>query len=152
MKFNQKEYIKQYQKDNYKMYGFRVKKTDVELIEKLDNLKNRNEYIINSLKNNSNTNGVLSIKDIKSIIKPILNSKEIYNIYLFGSYARGEANADSDVDIYCEHGDIKNLYNVVEINEVLQTALNRKVDIIFEGSKLNQYFEENMKKDLIKLC
>ena len=149
--FNQKEYIKNYQKQNYKMYAFRVRKDNFELINKLDSLKNKNEFIINSLNNSSNT-GTLSIKQIRDIIVPILNKNNIYEIYLFGSYARGEARSNSDVDIYCEKGSIKSLYDAASLNEELKQALKKEVDIVYTSSKLGHYFEENMKKDLIKLC
>lgn len=95
---------------------------------------------------------ILSLKELKLIIKPILNEKGIFDIYLFGSYARGEANKNSDVDIYCEHGNVKNLYDVFDLNENLKKALNKNVDIIFKDSKLEKEFENNLKKDLIKLC
>ena len=44
------------------------------------------------------------LKQIKEIIKPILNNYGIKKICLFGSYARGEANKDSDIDIFCDKG------------------------------------------------
>lgn len=153
MGFDQKEYIKSYHKNNYKMFAFRVRKDDIELLDKLKKIKNKNEYIINLLKGNSETNnGVLTIKELKLIIKPILNKKGIFDIYLFGSYARGEANNNSDVDIFCEHGNVKSLYDVYDLNEELKKALNKNIDIIFKDSKLEKSFEDNMKKDLIKLC
>lgn len=154
MAFNQKEYTKEYQKKNYKMFVFRVRKDDKEVINKLKKAKNRNEYIINLIKNTDQIkqNNVLTLKEIKLIIKPILNKKGINEIYLFGSYARGEANTNSDIDIYCEHGNVKSLYDVYDINEELKKALKKDVDVVFKGSKMEKTFEENMKRDLIKIC
>lgn len=45
-------------------------------------------------------NIIYSIEEIGKIIKPILLNHEITEIFLFGSYARAEATASSDVDIY----------------------------------------------------
>lgn len=53
------------------------------------------------IKNDIDSKKVLTLKKIKETIKPILNSYGIKDIYLFGSYARGEANSQSDIDIYC---------------------------------------------------
>ncbi len=39
---------------------------------------------------------------------------EFKDVYLFGSYARGEANRNSDVDIYCDNDDIKPLREYCE--------------------------------------
>ena len=47
MPSNQINYINKYNKNNYKMYQFRVKKTELDLINKLDNISNRNSYITN---------------------------------------------------------------------------------------------------------
>lgn len=146
--FNQKEYIKEYQKENYKMYAFRVKKDDKSLIKKIESIKNKNDYFVSLIKKDD----ILTIKKIKEIIMPILNSKGIKEIYLFGSYARGEADSNSDVDIYCEIGNVKNLYDVVDLNEELEKRLKKDVDLIFSNSRLEKTFEENMRKDLIKLC
>lgn len=41
---------------------------------------------------------VFTLKDIASRIRPVVKKYGIKEIYLFGSYARGEANEDSDLD------------------------------------------------------
>ena len=41
----------------------------------------------------------LSINDIKTKSTPICKNYDVAQAYLFGSYARGEATEDSDVDI-----------------------------------------------------
>ena len=43
--------------------------------------------------------GILSIDDIKRIVSQVLSQHEVEYCYLFGSYARGEANEKSDVDL-----------------------------------------------------
>ena len=151
MSFNQVEYISKFNKNNYKMYQFRVKKNDKELIEYLDKKENRNSYIL-SLINDDINKKVYSLKEIKRIIKPILNKYGISDIYLFGSYARGEAKSNSDIDIYCDKGNIKTLIDQSELEEELENALNKKVDIIFTTSILDEYFKEQIKEDMIKLC
>lgn len=151
MSFNQVEYISKFNKNNYKMYQFRVKKIDKELIDYLDKKENRNNYIL-SLINDDINKKVYSLKEIKRIIKPILNKYGINDIYLFGSYARGEAKSNSDIDIYCDRGNIKTLIDQGELEEELENALNKEVDIIFTTSILDEYFKEQIKEDMIKLC
>ena len=51
MPFNQTEYISNFNKNNYKMYQFRVKKTNKNIINYLDNIKNRNSYIVSLIPN-----------------------------------------------------------------------------------------------------
>ena len=147
--FNQNEYITKFNKENYKMYQFRVKQSDTSIINYLDNIQNRNKYIVELIDDNIN---VLSIKEIKDRVKPILNKYGIINIYLFGSYARGEAKSTSDVDIYCDKGNIKTFIDQGNLEDELKQALNKEVDIVFNTSHMDDYFKEQIMKDMIKLC
>ena len=148
-----KDYISKYNRENYKQYIFRVRKDDKEIINKIDSISNKNAYFYSLVSNESNNNpNIYSIKKIKQIIKPILNKYGIFEIYLFGSYARGEANKDSDIDIYCEKGKIKTLIDQGRLEEELEKSLNKKVDIIFTSATLKDYFKQQIMEDLIKLC
>ena len=151
MSHNQLNYISKYNKENYKMYPFRVKKNDIDIINKLENISNRNAYITGLIKEDIDSK-VLTIKAIKEKIKPIMSKHNIKDVYLFGSYARGEANSNSDIDIYCDSGDLRSLYDEVSFKEELENALNKKVDVITIGSSIHEYFKEQLEKDLIKLC
>ena len=122
MKFNQAKYIAKFNKNNYKMYQFRVKKTETTIINYLDNVENRNKYIMELIDSDVNRS-VYTIKEIKNIIKPILNKHGITDINLFGSYARGDARPDSDIDIYCDKGNIRTLIDQVVLEEELENAL-----------------------------
>ena len=133
------------------MYPFRVKKSDEELIKKLNSVDNRNSYITRLIQEDINP-GILTIKQIKDKIKPVMEKHNIKDVYLFGSYSRGEANRDSDVDIYCESGDIQSLYDEVDFVEELETALGKKVDVITIGSQMHEYFRTQLEKDMIKIC
>lgn len=149
MSFNQKQYISNFNKDKYKSYLFRVKKENMNIINKLESLTNKNEYINSLIEKDVST---LTIKQIKDIVKPILNKYGIFEIYLFGSYARGEANKDSDIDIYCEKGNLNTLFKIGYVFEELKTALNKEVDLVFIGSDFDDdEFEEELKRDYIKI-
>ena len=148
---NKKAYINQYNKDNYKMYQFRVRKSDVDLINKLDSVHNRNSYITNLIINDLKPN-VLSIKQIKDRIKPIIKKHQIKDVYLFGSYSRGEANENSDVDIYCDKGDLRTLYDEVDLIDEFENALGKKVDLVTIGSRMQDFFKQQIEEDMIKIC
>ena len=148
---NKEAYINQYNKDNYKMYQFRVRKSDVDLINKLDSVHNRNSYITNLIINDLKPN-VLSIKQIKERIKPIIKKHQIKDVYLFGSYSRGEANENSDVDIYCDKGDLRTLYDEVDLIDEFENALGKKVDLVTIGSSMQDFFKQQIEEDMIKIC
>ncbi len=150
--FDQKEYIKNYNKNFYKMYQFRIKKNDKELNEHLDKIENKNSYIVHLIKNDIDQKEIYTIKQIKDIIKPILNKHNIYNIYLFGSYSRGEATKESDIDIFCEKGNIKTLIDQGKLEDELESKLKKEVDLIFTSSTMDDFFRQEIEKDLIKIC
>lgn len=152
MSFNKNKYISEYNKNTYKMYQFRVRKDDKKMIKYLDNKKERNSYIVSLIDDDLNSNKVLTLKRIKAIVKPILNKYGIADIFLFGSYARGEANSKSDIDIYCDSGNIRTLIDQGKIKEELEKSLKKKVDIVFKSSLKDEFFEKQIMEDMIKLC
>ena len=151
MALNHLKYISEYNKENYKMYQFRVRKSDKDLIYKLDNVENRYAYLRNLILNDIKPS-ILTIKQIKERIKPVIQKHSIKNVYLFGSYSRGEANRDSDVDLYCDKGDIRSLLDEVGLINELEKALGKKVDLVTIGSTMHPYFKEQLEEDMIKIC
>ena len=149
MAFNQIKYQDNYNKDKYKMYQFRVKKEETNIIEFLDQVENKNQYLVSLVENDLN---VYSLKQLKTLIKPIFQKYEINEIYLFGSYARGEATKDSDVDIYCSKGNVRSLIDQGRLIDELKAVLNKEVDIVFDTSEINDYFKTQIMEDMIKLC
>ena len=72
--------------------------------------------------------GVLSLDEIKEIVTSVLANKEIAFAYLFGSYAKGEANEHSDVDLLIS-GSITGL-DFFSLGGELERALHKRVDVI----------------------
>lgn len=71
---------------------------------------------------------ILTFDDIISIVKPLAEKYHIREVYLFGSYARGEADAESDVDILAVGGDGFKLTNILAFGYELSVAFGRNVD------------------------
>ncbi|MBO7574000.1 MAG: nucleotidyltransferase domain-containing protein [Bacilli bacterium] len=151
MAFNQQKYIDSFNKETYKMFPFRVRKDNIKVINKLNSVSNKNKYIVSLIENNIDPS-VLTIKQIKTRMLPIMAKHNIHEVYLFGSYARGEATNKSDIDIYCESGDIKTLIDQGFFEDELEEALGKEVDIVFIGSLMDDYFRQQLEGDLIKLC
>lgn len=151
MASNTVNYVARYNKENYKMYPFRIKRMDEDLINKLESVPNRNAYIKDLILEDIHPE-TLTIKQIKTRIKPIIVKHNIKEVYLFGSYARGEANRNSDVDIYCDRGDVNSLWKLSSLRDELEEALGKKVDIVIIGSELHSFFVEQLEEDKIKIC
>lgn len=55
----------------------------------------------------------------------------VRRIGVFGSYARGQETAESDVDVYVEFDDDQRIYdNYFELYELLEKILGRPVDLV----------------------
>ena len=72
--------------------------------------------------------GILPLDLIKQTLSDVLDSKPVDFAYLFGSYAKGEADAKSDVDIMVS-GAITGL-EFFSLGGELERALHKNVDII----------------------
>ena len=76
----------------------------------------------------------LSAYDIE-LIKRVFQNKPVKRAFLFGSFARGEADHDSDVDILVELDYSKHIgIGFVKIKNQLEEALNKNVDLVSENS------------------
>jgi predicted nucleotidyltransferase len=71
-----------------------------------------------------------TVKDIKRRITPAAKKYGVGKVYLFGSYSRGDANANSDVDLCIEKGKIKTLLDLSGFKIDVENALCKKVDIL----------------------
>lgn len=82
-------------------------------------------------------NNILSIDEIIEKTKPIFDDEEfsfVDKVYLFGSYARNEANENSDIDFMI----CLSSYDGVGLNfyglyPKLQEATNKNVDVLTEN-------------------
>ena len=72
--------------------------------------------------------GILSLDKIKKLLVPVLNKHNIKYCYLFGSYARGEARENSDVDLLIDT-EITGM-NFFELVEEIRETLHKKIDIL----------------------
>lgn len=90
--------------------------------------------------------------DIEMIEYHVVNLAKAYGakkVSLFGSFARGEEDLDSDVDILLEKGNIKGM-QVFDFQEDLQKALDRKVDVVTTAGASDRFLR-NIEPDTVVL-
>ena len=85
-------------------------------------------------------------KLFKKIVS-ILARYRVKKIAIFGSYARGEAKPESDVDILVEFSERKSLLDLVGIEQELSEALGVKADLLTEKS-ISPYLIDRIKKEM----
>ena len=144
-------YVAHYNKENYYSFLLRIPKKSEEIIKKMESVPSKNNYILNLI-NEDISSSVLKLSFIKKVLKEVFKKFQIEKIYLFGSYARGEANKDSDIDILCEKGNISTLLEKIALEDELEQKLGKKVDLIFLDSTMSDYFKIKIQEDLIALC
>lgn len=72
----------------------------------------------------------ISVEQIKEKINPILRKYPVKKAILFGSFAKGEANNTSDIDLYIDtNGELKGL-DFVGLLEILVDTLGVNIDLI----------------------
>ena len=70
-------------------------------------------------------NNVFTLTDIANLIKPIVRKYGVKEIYLFGSYARGDADEDSDLDFLVFGGENFKLTMIFALAEDLRGILKK---------------------------
>ncbi len=96
-------------------------------------------------------NKVFTIENIIGLVKPIAEKYHVDQIYLFGSYARGEAGIDSDLDFLVYGGERFKLTMIFALAEELREVLKKNVDV-FEIHEINQnseFYNTIMKERLL---
>jgi len=81
----------------------------------------------------------------KNYIKEKFNVK---NIYLVGSYARGEEKVTSDIDIMVEMK--PDFDNYFDLKYFLEKKLQKKVDLLLENN-IRHLIKKNLEKDKINV-
>lgn len=77
--------------------------------------------------------------------KDTLNKYGVKNIALFGSYIKGTAKKDSDLDFLVEfEPDKKNFDNYMDLKFFLEDNLNKNVDLV-----INENIKEELREEIL---
>jgi hypothetical protein len=77
----------------------------------------------------------------------ICRKNDVAMVGIFGSMARGEATAQSDIDLLVKFAKRKSLLALVRLERELSSALGRKVDLLTEAA-ISPYLRERVLGDL----
>jgi uncharacterized protein len=73
-----------------------------------------------------------------------------HNVRIFGSVARGEGHADSDIDFLVEMDNGRSLLDLIELSQDLETLLQRKVEVLTDKG-LSPYLEQRIHAEAVLL-
>ena len=91
-----------------------------------------------------------SINELRQIISPIAKAHGVESVPLFGSYARGSALTDSDVDLKIEKGQLRSLFQLSGFRLAVEDALKLPVDLITSETS-DRTFLDSIQKDEVLL-
>ena len=83
---------------------------------------------------------VYTVDEISKILVPIMKKYKAEKAFLFGSYARNEADKDSDIDIMVIGGSGFDPTDIFSIADELHRVANKEVDV-YEKSEINSTSE-----------
>ena len=82
-----------------------------------------------------------------SRLTELCQQNDVARLGVFGSIARGEASADSDVDLIVEFSRPKSLLSLVALERQMASALGKKVDLLTEAA-ISPYLRDRILRDL----
>ena len=98
---------------------------------------------------------MLTLEEIKSAVVECLPKDFIEKVYLFGSYARGDADENSDVDLHIYTKNHCGLLRIAGFRLDLVEKLGVEVDVVIgrlpEKSIHDRRFKDNVESDEVLL-
>ena len=96
------------------------------------------------------SNEIYSIEQIRNIVAPIAKQHGVQRIFLFGSYANGNATSNSDIDLCVDSSNLNSLFALGGLYADLEEALKKSIDMVTESSlkyNTDAFFLENLRRD-----
>ena len=91
-----------------------------------------------------------SIDEIQKALIPIARKYEVKRIAIFGSYARGEADASSDIDLHLiETGGLWGYFKLYSFKHELEACFGRAVDVLTTGAMDDEVLERVRKEEVL---
>lgn len=97
---------------------------------------------------------VYTLDEIREIAVPIAKRHQLRRLSLFGSYARGEATAQSDLDFRADVPDGFGMFQMSALQDDLENAFHKQIDVVTPGmldDSLSTDLARNMLEDEVIL-
>jgi len=153
----QKKAQAKYDKNNTRSILFKLNLTsDADILARLDEVDNKQGYVKELIRNDiRGKDQTVSIDSIRLLIRPVAKKYQIEKVYLFGSYARGDENAQSDIDLMIKGGNYDGYFGFVDVKEALGNAVGKEVDLVEyraveeDNSRSGKRFRDHVERDKV---
>lgn len=90
---------------------------------------------------------IYTIEEIKIILTKILKDLPVYQVILFGSYAKNEATAKSDLDFIIDTKSTLRGFKLLELAYIIEKSFKKEIDMfekyeIIENSKIDNEIKQ----------
>ena len=92
---------------------------------------------------------IYSLNEIKSLVVPIARAYGAKRVAIFGSYARGNANPESDIDLHIDKGEIKGLFKLAGFQRELEEKLSVPVDVLTTGALSDEFLNRIKNEEIV---
>lgn len=129
--------------------------SDADILAKLDQVENKQGYIKDLIRRDiRGDESVLPMDSLKLMMKSFGKRYKLNRVYLFGSYARGEATSESDLDLLVD-GKFKDMEQYLNAVRYLETMTGKNIDLVMESaareddSRSGRRFLEHVEKERV---
>jgi len=92
-----------------------------------------------------------TIEELRSRLTPIFEKRGVIRAVLFGSYARGEATEESDIDIVAHVDKDMDILDFAEISGFIEDLLHKRIDFLYGGDILSNDMRLEIEKTGVTL-
>ena len=90
-----------------------------------------------------------TISELQGLINPIAVRYGVKRVFLFGSYARGDAKPGSDIDLRIDSGAILDYFELSGFHQELEAALKGTVDVLTTNSLEDKFLSRIAKEEVV---
>jgi uncharacterized protein len=92
----------------------------------------------------------MELSHLKNQIADILRNYPVSKAAIFGSFAKGEENKHSDIDILIESSEPISIFHILKLEKDIKSVTKRRADIV-EYSAIKSSIRKNVLKGAIPL-
>lgn len=92
----------------------------------------------------------VELERVKKKVVPVFKKRGVIRAAIFGSFVRGEADENSDLDFLVEFEDQRTLLDLAALQQELEEVMGKKVDVVTYAS-LNPRMREKIIREQVDL-
>ena len=92
---------------------------------------------------------VYTVEQIAQRILPVAQKYGLKAVYLFGSYARGEATPKSDLDFRIDKGQLRSLFQLSGMQLALENGFQKDLDLLTTQMLTPQFLNDIQPEEVL---